>query len=155
MVLATRQHIKVKEKKTSFIGRSYKNYNKEEFVNDLLNSNWLPVETSTDPEFIWKFLLDKIKTLLDHTCPLKRFRVKVTNKPWITNELIEQIKGKDRALKKAKRSGSNEDWARARRLRNDCLKAVRNAKARFIQDELDNHSMTLRNSGIMYHQFSP
>ena len=70
---------------------------------------------------------------------MKRFRVKVTNKPWITHELIEQIKDKDRALKMAKQSNKADDWVRARRLRNDCLKNVRNAKSEFIKNEIDNH----------------
>ena len=101
MVLLTRQHIKVKDKKTSFIGRSYKNYNKENFVQQLLD--WTPIQNSNDPNFISNFLFTNIKSIIDRTCPLKRFKVKITNKPWITNEIIEQIKDKDRALKKVKK----------------------------------------------------
>ena len=40
MVLVTRRHIKIKDKKTSFIGRSYVNYNKENFINELSNADW-------------------------------------------------------------------------------------------------------------------
>ena len=70
---------------------------------------------------------------------MKRFKIKITNKPWITQELIEQIKDKDRALKKAKRTKKEEDWSRARCLRNDCLRTVRNAKSDFIKNEINNH----------------
>ena len=61
--------------------------------------------------------------------PVKLFKTKVIRDPWITHEIIELIKDKDRALKKAKRSGNPLHWQTARRLRNDCLRIVRNAKA--------------------------
>ena len=140
MVLMTRRHVKFKDKKTSFIGRSYVNYNKERFINELINMDWNPIESSDDPIFSWDFFINRIKILMDQTCPLKRFKVKVTNKPWITHELIEQIKDKDRALRKAKKSKSQDDWVRARRMRNSCHKAVRNAKANFIKNEINNHT---------------
>ena len=72
-------------------------------------------------------------------CPIKHFKVRRSEKPWFTNELLEQIKDKfkDRALKKAKKRGKSDDWKVAHRLRNDCLKEVRKAKSNFIQNELE------------------
>ena len=140
MVLVTRRHIKFKDKKTSFIGRSYVNYNKENFINKLSNMDWNPIILGNDVNYSWDLLIKRIKTIIDQTCPLKRFKVKVTNKPWITHKLIEQIKDKDRALKKAKKTQKGDDWVHARRLRNDCLKAVRNAKSNFIKNELNTHA---------------
>ena len=128
MVMVTRRHVKYRDKKTSFIGRSYVNYNKHTFINGLRNMDWEPIILGNNVNYSWDLFIDRIKSLIDLTCPLKRFKVKVTNKPWITHELIEQIKDKDRALRKAKKSKKSEDWVRARRLRNDCLKTVRNAK---------------------------
>ena len=46
--------------------------------------------------------------------------------------MLEFIKNKDKALKKAKKSNLPDDW----RLRNECLARVRNCKAEFIQGEL-------------------
>ena len=140
MVLVTRRHIKFKDKKPSFIGRSYVNYNKANFINKLSNMDWNPIILGNDVNYSWDLLIKRIKTIIDQTCPLKRFKVKVTNKPWITLKLIEQIKDKDRALKKAKKTQKGDDWVHARRLRNDCLKAVRNAKSNFIKNELNTHA---------------
>ena len=139
MVVLTRQHVKFKDKKTSFIGRSYKNYNKDNFVNSLRNMNWELIALNNDPALMWDYLINRIKSQIDLACPLKRFKVKVTNKPWITLEIIEQIKDKDRALKRAKRTKNDDDWSRARRLRNECLRVVRRAKSDFIKNEIDAH----------------
>ena len=67
---------------------------------------------------------------------MKEFNIKRVKEPWVTPELLEFIKDKDKALKKAKKSQLLEDWIVARRLRNECLARVRNCKAEFIQDEL-------------------
>ena len=139
LVIITRKHVKIKDKRTSFIGRSYKNYDKDWFTNQLQNIDWNQYDNVNDPTLLWENLLNQVKTIIDQRCPLKRFRIRVTNEPWITNAIIEQIKDKDRALRRAKRTDDPDDWTRARRLRNDCLQKVRNSKSAFIQNELNAH----------------
>ena len=75
--------------------------------------------------------------VINQMCPLKKFKVKTVLEPWITNELLEQIKDKDLALKRAKRSKRQDHWTEARTLRNNCLRDVRKAKADFICEKLD------------------
>ena len=137
MVFFTRKRINVKQDKISFTGRSYKNYNKLIFKEMLLNQNWENFESHTDPTILWDTIVGNITKSIDPMCPLKRFTVKSSEKPWFTNEILEQIKDKDRALKRAKKTGKSDDWKIARRLRNDCLNVVRKAKSNFIQNELN------------------
>ena len=85
---------------------------------------------------MWDFVINNIKSILNEMCPLKDFKIRNSGKPWITNELLEQIRDKDRALRRAKRSSNPEYWKIARRLRNDCLRDVRNAKSDYIKNEL-------------------
>ena len=40
------------------------------------------------------------KQQVDAMCPLKQFKVRNSEKPWFSNELLEQIKNKDRALRR-------------------------------------------------------
>ena len=44
-----------------------------------------------------------IEINIDVTCPIKTFKIKQEKEPWITPPLLELIKDKDHALKKAKR----------------------------------------------------
>ena len=79
------------------------------------------------------------KVVLDRNCPSKKFKVKEVRDPWITQELIEEIKDKDRAMREAKRSGRAEDWVVARHERNRVGRLVEQAKAEFLceqQEEL-------------------
>ena len=70
---------------------------------------------------------------------MKEFKIKKERDPWVSPELLEFIKDKDKALCKAKKSKLSTDWIMARRLRNECLQRVRNCKSEFIKNELNNN----------------
>ena len=52
---------------------------------------------------------------------------------------MEAIKDKDRLLAQAKTSGNQQDWANARRHRNEVKRMVKNAKSEFIRENLDQY----------------
>ena len=72
-------------------------------------------------------------------CPLKRIKVVDRNNTWITQEITELMHDKNDLRKKAKKSNSPEDWARARALRNLVNKCITHAKYDFIIDTLKCH----------------
>ena len=104
MILFTRKKVNIKQEKITFTGWSYKNYNKDIFMQRLRNRNWDVFEDENGPEILWKTMVTNMTECIDVMCPLKNFRVKKSEKPWFTNELLEQIKDKDRALKRAKKN---------------------------------------------------
>ena len=81
-----------------------------------------------------------MKRIIDEMCPLKLFKIKQEKEPWISNQLIELIKDKDYALKRAKKSKDPLLWAESKRLRNNCTKKLRDARADYIKDNLDNNT---------------
>ena len=86
----------------NFMGRSYRNYNENIFELSLNSKNWEQFDNNNDPEEMWKVMVTNLKDSIDEICPLRNFKIKRFKEPWITNELIEKIKDKDRAMKKAK-----------------------------------------------------
>ena len=83
-------------------------------------------------------MLRTIETELSVMCPLKTRKVRCSNEPWMTNDILEAIYDKDHVWKQAKRSGDLDDINRAKQLRNEVKDKIRRAKRDFIQDELDN-----------------
>ena len=77
----------------------------------------------------------KILSIIDVMCPIKTFKVKEIREPWLMNEAIEAIKDKDRAMRKAKRTGGEEDWVIARRLRNAVGRDLENLRADFLKTQ--------------------
>ena len=74
--------------------RIYFNRKSWRLRNDYNNSNTVTGK--------WDCLLRIIYETIDSMCPLKTLKVKQVKEPWISNQLIELIKDKDHALRRAK-----------------------------------------------------
>ena len=70
-------------------------------------------------------------------CPLKTFKIKQEKEPWLSNQLIELIKDKDYALKRAKSKKDPVLWTEAKKLRNNCTKRLHDARADYIKENLE------------------
>ena len=77
---------------------------------------------------------------INKTCPVKSFKVNAHRDAWITNELLERILDKNKVLKKARKSGKDEDWIIAKTSRNLVNKELSNAKKEFLLEEQRNFS---------------
>ena len=128
--------------KTTFEGRSYRNYDCELLSERLDEHDWNRFYIEAVPNILWDIMLNNIETTLNEICPLRTFRIKKYKEPWITQELLELIKDKDSLLKKAKRTKCPEDLTIAKRYRNDCLSKIRKAKADFVSSELETNNMS-------------
>ena len=134
-IFCTRKKIKILSPKINFEGRSYRNYIKEDFQHNLINSNWNDFYSSNDPEICWEIMEAIIREEIDKMCPLKNFRVSKSRDVWITNELLEEIRDKDLALKRARKSGDANHWAYARHERNRVGKLIDKARADYFEEE--------------------
>ena len=139
LILLSRRRLPKIRTKCSFLGRSYRRYDKTVFQNNILNSDWTKFDDSPTIDDKWKELENIIRNCIDNMCPLKHFRIKQEKEPWITPQLIELIKDKDHILKRAKRSKNPAIWAEAKRFRNNCTRRLRDARADFIRQNLDNN----------------
>ena len=135
MVVARRKRAVLNQSKIEFKGRSYKDYVKEVFQEGLIDTDWEQFYASVNPSQCWEIILDKVRTYLNITCPQKTFKVREHREPWVTNEILEEIKDKDRVLREAKRSGVREDWVYAKAERNRVGRLVEQAKADFLKEQ--------------------
>ena len=130
-----RKKAKEPRDKVSFWGRSYRNYEREELQNKLLEYDWGVFYHSNCPSSCWETIEGLVRQYLNDSCPQKLFKVKAAGEPWVTNEIIEQIKDKDRALRIARRSNKKEDWVSAKLERNIVGRLVEQAKAEFLREQ--------------------
>ena len=134
-IFVRRKKARLVYKKVAFIGRSYRNFVKEDFQNELIGSDWNEFYEQRDPNKCWQTMEGKIRSILDVTCPRKKFRVREVREPWVTDEILEEINDKDAYLRLAKETGKDDDWEMARRERNRVGKLVRNAKSEFVKEQ--------------------
>ena len=98
--------------------RSFKNYNKCEFRDDLKSVPWHNVETAEsvdDAVLLWERLYSEVA---DRHAPIKKKRVKGHKTPWVTNKLLEIRRDRDYHLRKARASSSPYHWNMYKKLRN-------------------------------------
>ena len=139
-VYTSRKKGRAKVRKTEFVGRSYARYDKERFQANLLQLDWETFYSQDDPNVAWGMMKENIELTIENMCPERRMIVKVYDDPWITREIIELIKDKDRLIKRAKISGVEEEWNVAKRARNFVSAQVRNLRAEFLIEEQRNNA---------------
>mgnify|MGYP000176344217 CR=1 FL=1 len=111
-------------------------------VHDLLSS------APWDAMFVYDNINDTCQTLTEflsnvasECIPHKEVTIRPKDKPFMTGTLRHHMKVRDRAYKRAKKSGEDDDWAWYRRLRNEVVDLVRIAKRDYfsrVHDILSN-----------------
>ena len=107
-VYVSRKKLKLANRKISFKGRSYRNYNKDLFQEYLIGDNWRHFYESSDPNECWRVMENIILKHLDKMCPLKEFRINEYREAWMNRDLMELIIDKDKALSLAKKNKKRE-----------------------------------------------
>ena len=142
--MTVKQQVFGVETKT-FRGRSYKNYNKPVFEERFRNLLWQNFDDSQDVEYCWDIFEKNIGLILDIMCPIREFKIRHKEEPWLTPELTAQIIEKNAALKKARRTDRILDWDISNGLKNKCCTDVKIAKQSFVVDEIDRNIKDAKN----------
>ena len=93
-------HKEIKKQK----GRSYKNFNIDEFKNEFLNTSWPDLFQNKSSEESFNLFYKKTEKLLDEMAPIRTIaknQVKTDKKPWITSGLLKSMHSRDHLHKLA------------------------------------------------------
>ena len=120
--------------KTTFTGLTYKNFDEDLFINRLRETGFAEIPThSPEPNQCWELLYKTIIDTLNVMAPLRTSTFRKDRPEWLTADLIEILKDRDRAMKLACKSNLITDKKVARTLRNIANKAVKSAKSEYLQ----------------------
>ena len=122
--------------KVEFRGRSYRQFDANNFIHSLNNKNWNIFNASADADIKWDNLYQNILETLDQQIPVKTFIFPKSKPEWLVGDLVEYMKDRDSLLKKARRTRKLEDKKAANKARNKTNKLIKNAKNTFIKDKL-------------------
>ena len=90
-----------------------------------------------DPTILWDVLMRNISQSLDTLCPIKPLTV-VDSKPgWLSNAILLQMRERDKAFRKARRTKLHADWDRAKQIRNELSTNIKTTKSYFIRTKLE------------------
>ena len=139
MFFAIRKKLHTIKVRDNFMGRSYRNFDYDQFATNLLRSDWRNFYLSNNVDECWDIMLNIIHDVLDPLCRLKQIKIKKKKDPWVSNDLLELIHDKYMLLKRAKRTGLDKDLSTARIARNYVAGLVKDAKRDYVMERIDIH----------------
>ena len=117
--------------------RQLKNFNEADFVRDLRMIDWNSVTTHNNPNDMWDVWKHLLACVIDKHAPLRTKRVKNKRSPWITNELLREMRTRDFLKKKAASTNDHSIWKQFKDARNKANNSVKKAKRKYFSDNLD------------------
>lgn len=121
----------VKNKTLTVLRRSFKSFNEQAFVEDLVTSNSHLNLESTDVQVALDSFVSSFNTIANKHAPLKRIHIKNRVTPWFSQELSSLFNDRNVAWSRARRTGDPQLWSSFRQIRNKCTSAVRKAKSNY------------------------
>lgn len=117
--------------------RSYKNFNANEFNNDLRNVPWHVIENENnvdDALLTWNKLFSEVA---DDHAPIRKRRIKGTPLPWMNNKIRDSMQKRDYFHRKARKSNTSNDWNTYRELRNTVNRLIKSTKSKYYCDKIN------------------
>jgi len=135
--------------------RDTKNFDRENFILDMLNVDWKKIikTEDNDPNFSFNQFETKLNSIIDKYMPLKRLtkgEIKQQYKPWITFGIRNSIKRRDALSKKfikAKNKEVKQDYhVKYKELRNRIVTLCRVSKKIYFQNFFTQNANNLKNT---------
>ena len=116
--------------------RIFKNYQQDDFLWDISMVPWCIVDCFDDIDDRVYALNTLFSEVLDKHAPIKKVKIRGRPSPYITDEIRELMKSRDRWRKIARRTGKPDAWTTYKNLRNDVKRKIRSAERAFAADQI-------------------
>ena len=116
--------------------RSFKNFNKEAFIVDVVLIQWDDISLFSHPNEMWEFWKNQFLTCINKHAPTRSKRIGNKKSPWIMHELILKIPKRDFLKKKVEQTKDQSCWDDFKTARNEVDNSIKYAKCKYFSDNL-------------------
>ena len=117
--------------------RDLKNLNKEKFIASLNEAPWDCAFVFDDANEICDAWYEIFNSIVELHLPQKQKRVKREVQPkWFTSDIAQEIKVRDKLLKKARKSQIDNDWMHYRQAKNKVTELIRKTKQSYFKKKV-------------------
>ena len=116
--------------------RQHKKLNPTLFINDILGINWDRYQLIPNVQDAWDFFCSEFMEVVDKHAPWKTVKVKGQHLPWVSPDLIQLFRQRDKAWATYRRTRDSGDWEIYRHIRNKSKTKTRDAKANYYKERL-------------------
>ncbi|KAI8512623.1 hypothetical protein Bbelb_092620 [Branchiostoma belcheri] len=122
--------------------RIFKRFVEEDFIADLERVPWSTISALGSVQDMWLAWKSLFEAVCNKHAPVKKFRVKGTDRPpWLSEEIREMMSLRDQARCTAERTQNEKDWETYRHLRNHTKRLISSSKQNHYTEEI-NQSQT-------------
>ena len=107
---------------------NYSKLNRDQYLTTIQGIDWFDIINENDLDLAAGKFSDQLMICARHCMPVKEVKINVQDKPWITAEIKELIKKKNRIHRKATSLGSVWAWNRFKQIRNELTSKIRQKK---------------------------
>ena len=117
----------------TILKRNFSKYNEESFQEDLNGLPWQNVTKEINVNKAWNIFKHLLTEVINKHAPMVKKKVRGRDCPWLNNDIRSKMNERDYHLRKARRTGNENDWSTYRRLRNTVTRLIRHSKATYTR----------------------
>ena len=117
--------------------RSMKNYSVETLNAKLNSVDWLEFYSSTCVDTALTIFCNTFTDILDSIAPIKTIRIKQRTEPWMTDNILQNIRERNRTFYNFRKTKSHLLYKKYCQLRNKVQRLVKEAKQNYIDSEIE------------------
>lgn len=138
ITFCTRKSQKVTTCKQNLVRiRSTKNYNKDVF-NDKLNAiDWSSLLLCRNVNEAWEKFRSLFHSVLDNVAPYRDIKIRQQTEPWMTSDILENIRKRDDLLHMYKKTQNKYQYAQFCKIRNKVQRDIKHAKEDFVSGKIE------------------
>lgn len=119
--------------------RSTKKYSKEVFIEKLATVDWSQLYLCRNVQEAWEKFRSLFHSKLDDIAPFRDLKVKQKTEPWMTSDILENIRQRDDLLQKYNKSKDKQQYMQFCKLRNKLQRDIIKAKENYISGQIEEH----------------
>ena len=140
LICATLKLKKERAKPAYFTTRSFKNYDRQEFLRDMSNVPWSVVDCFDDVEDRLGAFNLLFNEVLDRQAPIGKIKGRNRPNPFVTDEIGGLMKTRDMWRKQARKTKDPLTWASYKTLRQEVKRELRIAEREYVAEQIKNRS---------------
>ena len=117
--------------------RSLKHYSVHALSQLVENQNWDEITSAENVNDAWIKFESIFRNIINKVAPKKHCRIKGRTQPWISHEILQSIRERDKLLKSYHRTKNQETLITFRKWRNKTQQLVREAKKDYISNQIE------------------
>ena len=106
----------------------------------MLDVDWSSVICSDNVIQAWENFKSIFMSAIDNIAPMKEVRIRQRTQPWITNEILQCIKDRDKAFRVYKKHSSDDNFSNFKELRNKTQTMIYTAKRDYFKENVENEN---------------